>query len=141
MLIRSLARNLALQIFGELLCYSVLRKGKSATSPLFGGPEVFCLLHLIKQNYLPKTFLITLDDVGIFLPVFPSRINLKLHHISVTPKMVKMVITNLGLPNAPGPDGISVVVLKYFEPKLPDVLANLFNKCPNESCFQDCWRV
>ena len=82
-----------------------------------------------------------LDDIGIFLPVFPSRINLKLHHISVTPKMVEMVITNLGLPNAPGPDGISVVVLKYFEPELPHVLANLFSKCPNESCFQDGWRV
>ena len=55
--------------------------------------------------------------------------------------MVEMVITNLGLPNAPGPDGISVVVLKYFEPELPHVLANLFSKCPNESCFQDGWRV
>ena len=29
------------------------------------------------------------DDVGISLPVFPSRTNLKLHNISVIPKMVK----------------------------------------------------
>ena len=36
-----------------------------------------------------------LDDSGISLPVFPSRTNLKLHNISVTPKMVEKVMTNL----------------------------------------------
>ena len=36
-----------------------------------------------------------LDDSGIYLPVFPSRTNLKLHNISVTPKMVKKVIMNI----------------------------------------------
>ena len=30
-----------------------------------------------------------LDDSGIFLPVFLSRSNLKLHDLSITPKMVK----------------------------------------------------
>ena len=30
-----------------------------------------------------------LDDCGISLPVFPSRTNLKLHNISVTPKWLK----------------------------------------------------
>ena len=35
-----------------------------------------------------------LNDLGISLPVFPSRTKLKLH-ISVTPKMVKNIITNL----------------------------------------------
>ena len=34
---------------------SVLNKGKSGIPPLFNGPE-YCLLHLIKQNYLLKTF-------------------------------------------------------------------------------------
>ena len=29
-----------------------------------------------------------LDDSGVSLPVFPSTTNLKLHNISVTPKMV-----------------------------------------------------
>ena len=38
-----------------------------------------------------------LDDSGIFLPVFPSRTNLRLHNVSVTLKMVKKVITNLDL--------------------------------------------
>ena len=36
-----------------------------------------------------------LGYLGISLPVFPSRTNLKLHNISVTPKMVKKIITNL----------------------------------------------
>ena len=36
-----------------------------------------------------------LDYSGISLPVFLSRTNLKLHNISVTPQMVKMVIKNL----------------------------------------------
>ena len=33
-----------------------------------------------------------LNDSAISLPVFPSRTNLKLHNISITPKMVKKVI-------------------------------------------------
>ena len=53
-----------------------------------------------------------LDDSGIFLPVFPSRTNLKLHNISVTPKLVKSVETSLDSSNASAPDYIPVVVLK-----------------------------
>ena len=43
-----------------------------------------------KAKLFAKTFFknSTFDDSGIYLPVFPSRTNLKLH-ISVTPKMVK----------------------------------------------------
>ena len=70
-----------------------------------------------------------LDDSGIYLPVFPSRTNLKLHNISVTPKMVKKVIMNIGLSKTSGPDCISVVVLKNCEPELSYILAKLFNKC------------
>ena len=66
-----------------------------------------------------------LDDSGISLPVFPSRTNLKLHNISVTPKMVKKVIMNL---DASGPDCIPVVILKNREPELSYILAELFNK-------------
>ena len=50
--------------------------------------------------------------------MLPSRINLKLHNISVTPKMVKMVIMNLDSSKASGPDCIPVVVLKNCEPEL-----------------------
>ena len=82
------------------------------------------LLHLIKQNCLLKTFLRTLDDSGISLPVFPSRTHLKLH-ISVTPKMIKKVIMNLDLSKASGPDCIPVVVLKNYEPEISYILAEL----------------
>ena len=64
-----------------------------------------------------------LDDSRIFLPVFPSRTNLKLHNISVTPKLVKSVITILDSSNASGPDCIPVVVLKNYEPEIPYILA------------------
>ena len=78
--------------------------------------------------------------MSISLPAFPSRTNLKLHNISVTPKMVKKVIMNLDLSKASGPDCIPVVVLKNCEPELSYILAELFNKCLKESCFPDCWK-
>ena len=47
-----------------------------------------------------------LDDSGISLPLFPSRTNLKLHNISITPKMVTKVIMNLDSSKVSGPDCI-----------------------------------
>ena len=84
-----------------------------------------------------------LDDSGIFLPDLPSRTNLRLHNISVTPKIVKkiMIITNLDSSKASGPDCISVVVLKNYEPEISYILAELLNMCLKESCFRDCWKV
>ena len=67
-----------------------------------------------------------LDELGISLLVFPSRPNLKLHHISVTPKMFKNVIANLYLSKALGPDCIPVAVLKNCEPELLYILAKHF---------------
>ena len=81
------------------------------------------------------------DDSGVSLPVFPSRANLKLNNISITPNMVRKVIMNLHLLKASGPDCIPVVVLKKFETELSYLLAELFNKCLKESCFPDCWKV
>ena len=52
------------------------------------------------------------DDSGISLPVFPSRTNLELTNLSVTPKMVKKIVTTLYLSKASGPDVISVVIQK-----------------------------
>ena len=96
-----------------------------------------------KAKLFPENFSINsnLDDSGIPLPVFPSRTNLKLDNISVTPKMVKKVIMNLDLSKASGPDCIPVVVLKNCEPELSYILAELFNKCLKESFFPDCWKV
>ena len=92
---------------------------------------------LIAENFC-KNY--NLDDSGISLPVFPSRTNLKLHNISVAPKMVKKVIMNLDLSKAPGPGCIPVVVLKNCEPELSYILAEVFNKYLKESCFPDCWK-
>ena len=68
-----------------------------------------------------------LDDSGISLPVFPSRTNLKLHNISIIPKMVKKVITYLDSSKASGPGCIPVVVLKDCEPELSFRLVEHFN--------------
>ena len=54
-----------------------------------------CHLHLTKQNSLLKTSKNSnLDDSCISLPAFPSKTNLKLHNISVTPKIIEKVIIN-----------------------------------------------
>ena len=82
-----------------------------------------------------------LDDSDIYLPVFPSTTNLKLHNISVTPKMVRKVVMNLDLSKKSGPDCIPVVVLKNCERELSYILAELFDKCLKECCFPDCWKV
>ena len=89
---------------------------------------------LFAENF-PKNS--NLDDSGISLPVFPSRTNLKLHNISVTPKMVKKVIMNLDLSKASGLDCIPVVIPRNCEPELSCILAELFSKCLKESCFPD----
>ena len=76
--------------------YSDLNKGKSVYL-LYSMTQRCCLLHLIKQNYLLKTFLRTLilmTRVSLYL-FSPFRTNLKLHNIFITPKMVQNVIINL----------------------------------------------
>ena len=121
---------------------SFLNKGKSAIPPLLDDSGMLSSAsdkaNLFAGNFSEKS---NLDDSGISLPVFPSRTILKLHGISVIPKIVKKVIVNLDLSKASGPDCIPVVVLKDCEPDLSYILAELFNKCLKESCFPDCWKV
>ena len=121
---------------------SVLNKGKSAIPPLFNGLEVLSSASdkakLFAENFSKNS---NLDDSGISLPVFPSRTNLKLHNISITPKMVKKVITNLDSSKTSGLDCIPVEVLKNWVPELSYILADLFNMCLKESYFPDCWKV
>ena len=90
---------------------SVLSKGRSAIPPRFNDPEVLSSAS-DKAKFFPENFSknSNLDDSGISLPVFPSETNLKLHNISVTPKMVKKVITYLDFSKASHPDCIPVVV-------------------------------
>ena len=121
---------------------SVLNKGKSAILPQFNGPEVLSSASdkakLFAKNFSKNS---NLDDSGISLPVFPSRTDLKLHNISIFPKMVKKVITTLDSSKASGPDCIPVVVVNNCEPELSYILAKLLNKCLKESCFPDCRKV
>ena len=96
-----------------------------------------------KAKFFAKNFSknSNLDDSGISLPVFPSGANRKMHNISVTPKMVKKVITNLDSSKAPGPDCILVVVLKNCKPERSYILAERLNMCLKESCFPYYWKV
>ena len=118
---------------------SVLNKGKSSIPPLFNGPEVlssaFDKGKLFAEKFSKSSIL---DDSGISLPVFPSRTNLKLHNISVTPKMVGKVIMNLDLSKTSGPDCIPVLILMNCELELSYISAGLFNKSLKEFFFPDC---
>ena len=96
-----------------------------------------CLLHLTEQSCLLNFFKNSnFKDSGISLLVFPSRTNPELHNISVTPKTVKKVKTSFDSSERSGLDCIPVVVLKNCESELSYILAELFNMCLKESCFQ-----
>ena len=136
---QSLSRNLAHGTW--LIANSVLNKSKSAIPPLFKDLELMSSasdkVKSFAKNFSKNS---NLDDSDISLPVFLSRTNLKLHNISVTPKMVKKVITDLDSSKKYGPDCIPVVVLKNCKPELSYILVELFNMCLKESCFPDCRR-
>ena len=121
----SFPRNLALETFAN----SVLDRGKSAIPPLFNCWEVLPSASdkakLLANKFSENS---NLDDSGISLPAFPSRINLKLHNIFATLKMFEKVIAKLDSSDVPGHDWIPVVVLKNCEPELSYILADLFNK-------------
>ena len=121
---------------------SVLSKGKSAILPQLNDLKVLssaCDKAKLRAENFSKNS--NLDDSGISLPVFLSKANLKLDNISVTPKMVKKVIMNLDLPKASGPDCILVVVPNNYEVEHSYIVPELFNKCLQEPCFLECWKV
>ena len=121
---------------------SVLTKGQSTIPPLFNGPEVLSSasdkVKLFAENVSKNS---NFDDPGISLAVFPSRSNLKLHDLSVTPRMIKKAKMNLDSSKASVPDCIPVVVLKNCEPEVSYILSELFNMSLKESCFPDFWKV
>ena len=96
-----------------------------------------------KAKWFAKSFSenSNLDDSGTSLPVFPTRTNLKLHNISVSPKVVKKVIKTLDSSNLSGRDCVLMVVLKSCDSELSYILPKLFNMRLKESCFPDCWKV
>ena len=116
----SLPRKLALGISGKLLI--IFSEKIHLLHLLYSTVQRCCLLHLVK-NFSKNH---NLHDTGISLSVFHSRTNLKLHHLTVTSKLVK-VITNLDLSKPSSPDCIPVVALKNCEPELSYILAQLFN--------------
>ena len=91
----SLPRNLALGTFGELLL--LFSTKVNLLYLLYSMTQRWCLLRLITQNCLLKTFLRTLflmAQVSFYLFSF-TRTNLKQQNVSVTCKLIKKVITNL----------------------------------------------
>ena len=93
-----------------------------------------------KAKFFAKNFSknSNVNESGTFLLVFPYRTNIKLHSITVTPKMVRKFMTNLDSLNAYGPNCIQVVILKNCEPEFSYILASM---CLKESCFPGCLRV
>ena len=104
---------------------NVLNKDKSAILAPFNSWEVVLSCASDKAKVFAENFSknSNLDESGIYLPIFPSRTNLKQDNISVTPKMVKKVIMSLDLTKASGLDCIPVVFLKNCEPDLSYILA------------------
>ena len=77
---------------------SVLSKVESDIPPLFNNAEVLpSASH--EAKLFPNSFSknTNIDDLDVSLPAFPSRTNMKLDNISVTPKMVKKIIASLDL--------------------------------------------
>ena len=70
---------------------SVVNKSKSAISSLFNGPNVLSSASdkakLFDKNFSKNS---NLDDLGIYVPFFLSRTNLKLHNFFVIPNMFKI---------------------------------------------------
>ena len=68
----------------------IFLKGKSAIPPLINCQDLLSSVSdkakLFAENFSKNS---DLDGSGISLHVFSSRTNLKLHNISVAPKMVK----------------------------------------------------
>ena len=130
----SLPRNLVLETFDKFPIVFSTKVNLLYIPPLFNNLEVLCSgsdrVKLFAENFSKGS---NLDDSGISLPVFPSRTNLKLHHISVTPKMVKKVIMYLDLSKVNGPNCIPVVVSKNCKPELSYIQAELFNNSLKES--------
>ena len=79
------SQKLSSQDFRQI-AKSILYKGNS---PLFNGLDLLASAS-DKAKLLAENFSLNsnLDDSGISLPVFPTKTNLKLDNISITPKIV-----------------------------------------------------
>ena len=96
---------------------------------------------MFAKNFSKKYRWLVDDLLMISFTVSPSRINLRLHSISVTFKMVKKVITTLDSSKASGPYWISHGGSKELPAWTSYIQAELFNMCLKGSSFPDCWRT
>ena len=101
----SLSRNLVLTTFGKLLV--VFSTEVNLLYLLYLMDVSCCLLILLKQNCLLKTFLRTLILILIY--------NLKLYYILVSPMVVEKAITNLDLSKSSAPYFIPGLVVQKCE--------------------------
>ena len=139
-----LPRNLALLTIGKLLIVFWTKINLLHIPPQFNVSRC-CLLHLIKQNCLLKTFLITLILMTqVSLSLF-SLLELIWNCIIFLqqPRWFKRSwwILNCQRQIANCPDCIPVVDLKNYEPEVSYILAKLLNMCLKETYFLDCWKV
>ena len=124
-------RNLALETFGELL--TVFSTKVNLLYLLYSTDQRCCVLHLIKQNYLLKSFLRTL--------IFMTLVSLYLFFLLelnciIYPQLRRWLKRSMQtLIHQRHPDCIPVVVLKNCESELSFILDELFNMCLKESCF------
>ena len=130
----SLTRNLALATFSELL---IVLSTKVNLLYLIYATDWRCTSSPAsdKANLFAKNFYrnSNLDDSGISLPVFPSRTNLKLHNISITPTMIEKIM-NLDSCRVSG----ELVPLPYswgrstrYSYKLQDFSVTMYRCCNN----------
>ena len=75
-----------------------------------------------------------------FSSAFLSSINLKLHNIHITVKLVNKIIINIGLWKMVSRDCVPAMFRKNYEPEFSDMLAELLNMLLKESSFPDFWR-
>ena len=78
-------------MFNSCICY--INKGKSAIPPLFNGSEMLSSAS-VKAKLFAKIFskISNLDDLGISLPVFLLRSNLKLHITKITAGQQSLIV-------------------------------------------------
>ena len=121
---------------------SVLNRGKPTIPPLFNGHELL-FFDSVKVKLFPKNLSENFNLVasGMSLPASPSRTNLKLYNISLTPMVIEKVINNLDSSKASGSGGILGVVLLKCESERSYILAELFSKCLREPCFPGYWKI
>ena len=93
----------------KVFCYTSSINGREVLPSISDKAELFA------KNFITNS---NLDDLGISLPVFSSRTNLKLRNISYNSQNGKKVTTNLDSSKASGPDSIPLVVLKSCESEL-----------------------